>query len=134
MSPFNLHAAREIVDTLKFVMPQRFSWAALRLFACRTSLFSYCSYQPVAAIYLLQPQEEMTAASTLHHMEMRGLAMKLVPRKICSFWEGVNQDALTKQLTTDLKTLLENTCVWLPPSKDYRTEQYTSTKTSGVLS
>lgn len=36
-------------------------------------------------------------------MEMRGLALKLVPRTIRSYWEGVNEKVIQKQLMTDVQ-------------------------------
>jgi hypothetical protein len=96
----------EVVDTLKFVLPatlQSGNVKALRVQdilvfdIIRTSRWQ-------RPIYFASTGGDESKIGLQDHMEMRGLAMKLVPRKMRSFWDGVNEEVLGKQLMTDVQT------------------------------
>ncbi len=96
----------EIVDTVKFVMPATLQFGNIKALRVQDILVfdivRTSKWQ--RPIYFATTGGDDSKIGLQDHMEMRGLAMKLVPRKMHSFWEGVNENILKKQLMTDIQT------------------------------
>ena len=96
----------EIVDTVKFVMPATLQFGNIKALRVQDILvFDIIrTNRWQRPIYFATTGGDDSKIGLQDHMEMRGLAMKLVPRKIRTFWEGVDEQILRKQLMTDVKT------------------------------
>jgi hypothetical protein len=94
----------EVVDTLKFVMPATIHYGnvsglrvqdVLVFDIVRTSNWQ-------RPIYFATTGGEDSKIGLQDHMEMRGLAQKLVPRTVRGFSGAINDNILQKQLMTDV--------------------------------
>jgi len=99
----------EIVDTVKFVMPATLQFGNIKALRVQDILvFDIVrTNRWERPIYFATTGGDDSKIGLQDHMEMRGLAMKLVPRKVRNFWEGVNENVLRKQLMTDVQTPLQ---------------------------
>jgi Protein of unknown function (DUF2723) len=99
----------EIVDTVKFVMPATLQFGNIKALRVQDILvFDIVrTNRWQRPIYFATTGGDDSKIGLQDHMEMSGLAMKLVPRKVQTFWEGVNEAALSKQLMTDVQTPMQ---------------------------
>ena len=96
----------EIVDTLKFVMPATIQSGSIKALRVQDLLvFDIVrSSHWQRPIYFATTGGDDSKIGLQDHMELRGLAMKLVPRTMHNFWEGLNEQVLAKQLMSDVQT------------------------------
>ncbi len=94
----------EVVDTVKFVMPARLQFGNVKALRVQDILvfdiIRTSNWQ--RPIYFATTGGDDSKIGLQDHMEMRGLAMKLVPRTMRSPYEGVNEKVLQKQLMVDV--------------------------------
>jgi MFS family permease len=95
----------QVVDTLKFTMPATLHFGNVNALRVQDILvfdiIRTANWQ--RPIYFAQTGGDDSKIGLQNHMEMRGLAMKLVPRTMQSFWDGINESVLKQQLLTDIK-------------------------------
>ncbi len=96
----------EIVDTVKFVMPATLQFGNIKALRVQDILvFDIIrTNRWQRPIYFATTGGDDSKIGLQDHMEMHGLAMKLVPRKVHSFWEGVDEQSLRKQLMSEVTT------------------------------
>jgi hypothetical protein len=94
----------EIVDTLKFTMPATLHFGSVEALRVQDILvfdiIRTSNWQ--RPIYFAATGGEDSQIGLQNHLEMRGLAMKLVPRTVHSYLEGMNDGILRKQLLADI--------------------------------
>lgn len=94
----------DVVDTLKFTMPPTLHFgdvSALRVQDILVfDIIRTSNWQ--RPIYFAATGGEDGQIGLQNHLEMRGLAMKLVPRTMSSYLEALNEKVLQKQLLTDV--------------------------------
>ncbi len=95
----------DVVDTLKFLMPATLHFGEISALRVQDILVfdivRTANWQ--RPIYFAATGGEESQIGLQNHMEMRGLAMKLVPRTNRSFLEAMNENILRKQLMTDVQ-------------------------------
>jgi hypothetical protein len=95
----------DVVDTLKFVIPATLQFGNVKGLRVQDILvfdiIRTSNWQ--RPIYFATTGGDDSKIGLQDHMEMRGLAMKLVPRVMRSSWEGMNEQIVQRQLMTDIQ-------------------------------
>jgi hypothetical protein len=93
----------DIVDTLKFVMPATMQFGNITALRAQDILvfdiIRTSNWQ--RPIYFASTGGDDSKIGLQDYLEMRGLAMKLVPKKMNTFFDGVNEEIMKKQLMSD---------------------------------
>jgi len=96
----------DIVDTLKFVLPATLQFGNVKALRVQDILvfdiIRTSNWQ--RPIYFATTSGDDSKIGLQDHMEVRGLALKLVPRTIRTQWEGVNEKILHDELMTDFQS------------------------------
>jgi hypothetical protein len=92
--------AMDIVDTLKFMMPSTIQFGNIKGLRVQDiivfDIIRTSNWQ--RPIYFASTGGDDSKIGLSDFMEVRGLAMKLVPRRSQAFWANVNEEALRKHL------------------------------------
>ncbi len=95
----------DVVDTLKFVMPATLQTATIKALRVQDLLVfdivRTSKWQ--RPIYFATTGGDESKIGLQDHMEIRGLATKLVPHAMHNFWEGVNEQILKRDLMNDVQ-------------------------------
>lgn len=103
-------AGQKIIDTVRFIMPNTLQFGNVKGLRVQDILvydiIRTSNWQ--RPVYFAITVQDDSKIGLQDYLEVRGLAMKVVPRKTQNPWLNINEDSMHKELFTDVQT----------PSKD----------------